>query len=114
MFKLMPTITGAVAEMERELTVERIREGMAKAKRYGTRSGRPIGRPPRQLPASFKKYYPMCKGGEITAPILPRCWRSAVRGYINTSWNMRLNKKEPSGADKGFSWLQCFYAYHTN
>jgi len=67
MFKFMLTILGAVAEMERELTVERIREGVAKAKRYGTRSGKPIGRPPREIPASFKKYYPMWKGGEITA-----------------------------------------------
>jgi len=67
MFKFMLTILGAVAEMERELTVERIREGMAKAKRYGTRSGRPVGRPPRQIPASFKKYYPMWKAGDITA-----------------------------------------------
>ena len=67
MFKFMLTILGAVAEMERELTVERIREGIAKAKRYGTRSGRPIGRPPREIPASFKKYYPMWKKGEITA-----------------------------------------------
>ena len=46
MFKLMLTILRAVAEMERELTVERIREGIAKAKRYGNRSGRPVGRPP--------------------------------------------------------------------
>jgi DNA invertase Pin-like site-specific DNA recombinase len=67
MFKFMVTILGAVAEMERELTVERIREGIAKAKKYGTRSGRPIGRPPRKVPASFKKFYPMWKDGEITA-----------------------------------------------
>jgi len=67
MFKFMLTILGAVAEMERELTVERIREGMAKAKRYGTRSGRPVGRPPREIPATFKKYYPIWKDGDITA-----------------------------------------------
>ncbi|MDW7730346.1 MAG: recombinase family protein [Bacillota bacterium] len=54
MFKFMLTILGAVAEMERELTVERIREGMAKAKRYGTRSGRPVGRPPREIPVSLR------------------------------------------------------------
>ena len=66
MFKFMLTILGPVAEMERELTVERIREGMAKAKRYGTRSGRPVGRPPREIPISFKKYYPMWKVGDIT------------------------------------------------
>ena len=67
MFKFMLTILGAVAEMERELTVERIREGMAKAKRYGTRSGKPVGRPPREIPATFKKYYPIWKDGDITA-----------------------------------------------
>ena len=67
MFKFMLTILGAVAEMERELTVVRIREGIAKAKKYGTRTGRPIGRPPRQIPPAFKKYYPMWNGGEITA-----------------------------------------------
>ena len=56
-----------MTRMERELTVERIREGMAKARRYGTRSGRPVGRPPRKTPASFNKYYPMWKDGDITA-----------------------------------------------
>ena len=67
MFKFMLTILGAVAEMEREITVERIREGVAKAKKYGTRSGRPIGRPPLKMPPSFKKYYDMWKAEDITA-----------------------------------------------
>jgi len=66
MFKFMLTILGAVAEMERELTVERVREGIRKAQIYGTRSGRPIGRPARQIPLSFKKYYEMWKDKEIT------------------------------------------------
>jgi len=86
MFKFMLTILGAVAEMERELTVERIREGVAKAKRYGTRSGRPIGRPPRQIPTSFKKYYPMWKDGEITATDfakLVEVSRPTLYKYIN-------------------------------
>jgi DNA invertase Pin-like site-specific DNA recombinase len=39
MLKFMLTILGA--ELEHKLTVERIREGMAKAKLYATRSGRP-------------------------------------------------------------------------
>ena len=34
MFKFMLTILGAVAEMERELTVERVREGIRKAQKY--------------------------------------------------------------------------------
>ncbi len=62
----MLTILGAVAEMERELTVESIREGIRKTQKYGTRSGRPIGRPARLIPPSFKKYYTMWKDKEIT------------------------------------------------
>jgi len=67
MFKFMLTILGAVAEMERELTVERVREGIRKAKLYGTKTGRPMGRPARQLPATFNKYYERWKGGQLTA-----------------------------------------------
>jgi len=66
MFKFMLTILGAVAEMERELTVERVREGIRKAQLYGTRTGRKIGRPARIIPLSFKKYYAMWKDKEIT------------------------------------------------
>ena len=82
----MLTILGAVAEIERELTVERIREGMAKAKRYGTKTGRPIGRPPREIPASFKKYYPMWQQGGITAidfAKLVGVSRPTLYSYIN-------------------------------
>jgi DNA invertase Pin-like site-specific DNA recombinase len=67
MFKFMLTILGAVAEMERELTVERVREGMRKAKLYGTKTGRRIGRPARQLPATFNKYHERWKEGQLTA-----------------------------------------------
>ena len=49
----MLTILGAVAEMVRELTVEQIRKGMVKAKRYGNKSGRMVGRLPRKIRASF-------------------------------------------------------------
>ena len=66
MFKFMQNIMGAVAELERELTVEQIRKGMAKGKRYGISFGKPVGRPPRGIPASFKKY-PMWKDGDIKA-----------------------------------------------
>ena len=66
-FKFMLAILGTIAEMERELTVERIREGMAKAKRYGTKNGRLIGRPPLKIPPIFNKYYARWKAEEITA-----------------------------------------------
>lgn len=66
-YKFLLTILGAVAEMEREITVQRVKEGMDKAKRHGTRSGIPIGRPNREIPKDFKKHYEKWKFGEITA-----------------------------------------------
>lgn len=58
----MLTILGAVSEMERELTVD-----MANEKRYGTRSGTPVGRLPWQILANFNKYYLTWEVGDITA-----------------------------------------------
>ncbi len=75
----------SLSERERELTVERIREGVAKAQKYGTRTGRPIGRPPIKIPQSFKKYYLMWKAGEITATDFAKLLevsRSALYRYI--------------------------------
>jgi DNA invertase Pin-like site-specific DNA recombinase len=37
---------GVFSEFERAMIVERVRSGIAKAKANGTRSGKPIGRPP--------------------------------------------------------------------
>ena len=65
-YKFMLTILGAVAEMEREMIVDRVNEGIEKAKQFGTKSGKPIGRPERELPKNFEKYYPKYKAGEIT------------------------------------------------
>jgi DNA invertase Pin-like site-specific DNA recombinase len=62
----MITILGAVAEMERELIADRVREGIEKAKIYGTKSGKPIGRPERILPDNFEKHYKRWKSEEIT------------------------------------------------
>jgi DNA invertase Pin-like site-specific DNA recombinase len=67
MYKFLLTILGAVAEMEREITVERVREGLEKAKLYGTKSGNPIGRPGIQLPKEFTKYYKRWSEKELTA-----------------------------------------------
>lgn len=66
-YKFMLTILGAVAEMERELIVERAKEGIEKAKIHGTKSGNPIGRPKRTLPKNFEKYYDRWKLGDINA-----------------------------------------------
>jgi len=64
-YKFLLTILGAVAEMEREMIVQRVREGVTKAKLYGTKSGMRIGRPARQLPENFQKYYQKWKSKEI-------------------------------------------------
>lgn len=65
-YKFMLTILGAVAEMERELIVERTREGMEKAKKYGTKSGKAIGRPEATIPEGFEKVYKLYSEGKIT------------------------------------------------
>jgi DNA invertase Pin-like site-specific DNA recombinase len=66
MYKFTLTILGAVAEMEREIIVERVFEGLEKARRYGTRSGNPIGRPPVILSDEFKELYRQVQAGKIT------------------------------------------------
>jgi len=43
--RLFFAVAGAFSEYERFLIVERVKDGLAHAKRAGTRSGRPIGRP---------------------------------------------------------------------
>ena len=66
MYKFMLTILGAVAEMERELIVERVKEGIEKARIYGTKTGNPLGRPERTLPDTFEKYYKKWHSKDIT------------------------------------------------
>lgn len=48
--KLIRRILGAVAEWERQMIRTRVKEGMQKAARYGTKSGEPIGRPRARIP----------------------------------------------------------------
>lgn len=67
-YKFLVTILGAVAEMERETIQLNVIQGMAKAKIYGTKSGKAIGRPERKdtIPDNFKKYYTQWTAKEIT------------------------------------------------
>jgi DNA invertase Pin-like site-specific DNA recombinase len=44
--KALFQMMGVFAEFERAMIVERVRAGMARAKTKGTKSGKPIGRPP--------------------------------------------------------------------
>ncbi len=93
-YKFMLTILGAMCEFERELINERVREGMVKARKHGTRSGRPIGRPARELPKSFRKYYSKWKAKEITAVEFARLLqvsRACVYNYIDDYENKGAN-----------------------
>lgn len=45
--RLLRTVLAAVGEFERDLIIERVQAGMDRAKVYGTKSGKPIGRPKR-------------------------------------------------------------------
>lgn len=60
-YKFILTILGAVAEMERENTVERVQQGVARCIETGTtKTGRWFGREDKKiddLPKDFKKYY---------------------------------------------------------
>ena len=44
--KLFFSMVGAFAEFERGMIAERVKDGLACAQRHGTKSGRPVGRPP--------------------------------------------------------------------
>jgi DNA invertase Pin-like site-specific DNA recombinase len=44
--RAMVQMAAVFAELERSMIVERVRSGMKRAKRTGTRSGKPIGKPP--------------------------------------------------------------------
>ncbi|OOM67942.1 recombinase family protein [Clostridium sp. BL-8] len=60
-YKFILTILGAVAEMERENTVERVQQGVTRCIETGTtKTGRWFGREEKKaenLPKEFKKYY---------------------------------------------------------
>ena len=53
MGRLLFQVAGAFAEFEREMIRQRIHAGLERARREGTRSGRPIGRP--RLPEAIRR-----------------------------------------------------------
>lgn len=71
-YKFLLTILGAVAEMERENINQNVKQGLEKAKIYGTKSGRPIGRPKAELPKKWDQYYPRYQKGELKAVEMAR------------------------------------------
>jgi DNA invertase Pin-like site-specific DNA recombinase len=67
MGKMVFTILGAVAEMERAVTIERINAGIRKAQDTGTKSGLPIGSP--RNPLTTKDVKQRRAAGESVAQI---------------------------------------------
>ena len=67
MLKMM----GVFAEMERKMTISRIKSGLANAKAKGITLGRPKTTTD-SIPTVFYKYYPRFKSGEITKKELSR------------------------------------------
>ena len=61
--KFMLTVFGALAELERENTLQRQREGIDAAKNKGTQ----FGRPKTEIPKDFNKFYNDWKSQKITA-----------------------------------------------
>lgn len=92
MYKFLLTILGAVAEMEREILVDRVREGVEKARRFGTKSGKKIGRPEPELPQDFEKYYNKMNEDEITKVEMSKLLqasRSTIYRWIELYENSR-------------------------
>ena len=77
--KFMLTIFGAFAELEREYTRQRAREGIEAmpidpktGKKISLRNGRPTGRPTREFPKNWEKIYQDYKNKEYSVQELSR------------------------------------------
>ncbi len=85
--RLQVQILGALAEFEREVIRERVRSGLARAKEAGTRSGKAIGRPRRDLDvAAVHRLREQGKSWRQIAVALRVPTRTIVRTY-KTAWH---------------------------
>jgi DNA invertase Pin-like site-specific DNA recombinase len=93
--RLVFTILAAVAEMERELIADRVREGM----RHAARQGKRIGRPPVTVRPAFARRWPAVRA-EVAAGRLSR--RQAARHLgIGTATLARLLAADTPSASGG-------------
>jgi DNA invertase Pin-like site-specific DNA recombinase len=65
MVNFLLNILCSVSELEKEVIGERVKQGIHKAQLYGTKSGKPVGRPPAKLPRDFPRVYELFKTGKI-------------------------------------------------
>jgi len=97
--RLMFTVISAMAEFERDLIRERVREGMVKARRIGTRSGRPIGRPGALSKLAFRRQWRDLEP-KIRAGVISR--RQAARELgVGLATIQRLLAADPKGHPPG-------------
>lgn len=76
------SIMGYVAQKEREKIQSRVKEGLENAKKNGVK----LGRPEREIPENFEKYYKRWKANEITAVEFAKLLgvsRATLYRYIN-------------------------------
>jgi len=86
-----------LAEKERIKIVSRVKEGLQKAKEYGTKSGIPIGRPGIVLHKDFEKYYRQWQLKKITAIEFSKLLgihRSSLYRHINFYKENKLDLKQ--------------------
>ena len=89
----MFTIIGAMAELERNIIRERVLAGMEHARRDGTKSGQPVGRPNPSLTAM--------KWSDFAVP-------SVYRGeQVASGWRDRTAGVHRVGGFAGFSQWRC-------
>jgi DNA invertase Pin-like site-specific DNA recombinase len=79
--KLIFTILAGFAEFERDLIAERVRAGLARVRQYGSRSGKPIGRPT-AINGEWSAIEPLLVSGQMSQVEAARrlgCSRTSVQ-----------------------------------
>lgn len=86
MTKAMLQMMGVFAELERNMTSERVKSGLSNAKAKGKKLGRPA-LSLETIPIVFFKHYPLYRSKKINASEFARmcnCSRTTLYKYINT------------------------------
>lgn len=93
--RLMIHLLGAFAEWEREIMSERIKDGIAKARIRGTKSGLPIGKPPKYSKGQLKRAFALYDSD----PGIPLAELSRQTGINRKTLRRKLQERD--GQNKG-------------
>ena len=97
--KLFFSMVGAFSEFERALIAERVKDGMAHAKRHGTKTGRPIGRPKAQVDFSTI-FDTMLENPELSVAAAARRWKVSRGWFYDHVVPMLREKGQEKGQEK--------------